>query len=207
MESQQELIISTASNLFVQFGIRSVSIDNVCNELRMSKKTFYTYFAQKEELVEAVVVYQRKQRNDRFEKLFKNKNAIDSLILSIKELRKVMDQESAVMCNDLEKYYPRVNEKYEQISREEIRAGFESFLNQGIAEGYFRDDLDIEMIALFHSVQLKYMINQMAQFPQKYSRKRIYDFFIDLMIHLIANEKGLQYLAENYNKVEPPNAV
>ena len=207
MESQQELIISTASNLFVQFGIRSVSIDNVCNELRMSKKTFYTYFAQKEELVEAVVVYQRKQRNDRFEKLFKNKNAIDSLILSIKELRKVMDQESAVMCNDLEKYYPRVNEKYEQISREEIRAGFESFLNQGIAEGYFRGDLDIEMIALFHSVQLKYMINQMAQFPQKYSRKRIYDFFIDLMIHLIANEKGLQYLAENYNKVEPPNAV
>ena len=196
MESQQELIISTASNLFVQFGIRSVSIDNVCNELRMSKKTFYTYFAQKEELVEAVVVYQRKQRNDRFEKLFKNKNAIDSLILSIKELRKVMDQESAVMCNDLEKYYPRVNEKYEQISREEIRAGFESFLNQGIAEGYFREDLDIEMIALFHSVQLKYMINQMAQFPQKYSRKRIYDFFIDLMIHLIANEKGLQYLAE-----------
>ena len=207
MESQQELIISTASNLFVQFGIRSVSIDNVCNELRMSKKTFYTFFAQKEELVEAVVVYQRKQRNDRFEKLFKNKNAIDSLILSIKELRKVMDQESAVMCNDLEKYYPRVNEKYEQISREEIRAGFESFLNQGIAEGYFREDLDIEMIALFHSVQLKYMINQMAQFPQKYSRKRIYDFFIDLMIHLIANEKGLQYLAENYNKVEPPTAV
>lgn len=207
MESQQELIISTASSLFVQFGIRSVSIDNVCNELRMSKKTFYTFFAQKEELVEAVVVYQRKQRNDRFEKLFKNKNAIDSLILSIKELRKVMDQESAVMCNDLEKYYPRVNEKYEQISREEIRVGFESFLNQGIAEGYFREDLDIEMIALFHSVQLKYMINQMAQFPQKYSRKRIYDFFIDLMIHLIANEKGLQYLAENYNKVEPPNAV
>lgn len=207
MESQQELIISTASNLFVQFGIRSVSIDNVCNELRMSKKTFYTYFAQKEELVEAVVVYQRKQRNDRFEKLFKNKNAIDSLILSIKELRKVMDQESAVMCNDLEKYYPRVNEKYEQISREEIRAGFESFLNQGIAEGYFREDLDIEMIALFHSVQLKYMINQMAQFPQKYSRKRIYDFFIDLMIHLIANEKGLQYLAENYNKVESPAVV
>ena len=207
MESQQELIISTASNLFVQFGIRSVSIDNVCNELRMSKKTFYTYFAQKEELVEAVVVYQRKQRNDRFEKLFKNKNAIDSLILSIKELRKVMDQESAVMCNDLEKYYPRVNEKYEQISREEIRAGFESFLNQGIAEGYFRGDLDIEMIALFHSVQLKYMINQMAQFPQKYSRKRIYDFFIDLMIHLIANEKGLQYLAENYNKVESPAVV
>ena len=207
MESQQELIISTASNLFVQFGIRSVSIDNVCNELRMSKKTFYTYFAQKEELVEAVVVYQRKQRNDRCEKLFKNKNAIDSLILSIKELRKVMDQESAVMCNDLEKYYPRVNEKYEQISREEIRAGFESFLNQGIAEGYFREDLDIEMIALFHSVQLKYMINQMAQFPQKYSRKRIYDFFIDLMIHLIANEKGLQYLAENYNKVESPAVV
>ncbi len=202
METQQELIISTASRLFDQFGIRSVSIDNVCNELRISKKTFYNYFPQKEDLVEAVVVHQRKQQYDKFDKLCKNKNAIDSLILSIKDIRKTIGQESPVMCNDLEKYYPKVNEKYEQIGQQEMRAGFARFLLQGIEEGYFRKDLDVEMISLFHSVQMKRTFEQMSQDSKKYSKKRIFDFFIDLMIHLIANENGLKYVEENYNKVE-----
>jgi len=202
METQQELIISTASRLFEQFGIRSVSIDNVCNELHISKKTFYNYFTQKEELVEAVLVYQNNIQHEKFLKIFKNKNAIDSLILTIREIRKTIGQESLAMCNDLEKYYPKVNDKYEQIAREEIRAGFERFLNQGIDEGYFRDDLDVEMIALFHSLQMKKTFEQMSQDTKKYSKKRIFDFFIDLMIHLISNEKGLKYMDEHYNKSE-----
>ena len=202
METQQELIVSTASRLFEQFGIRSVSIDNVCTELRISKKTFYNYFPQKEDLVEAVLIYQRNIQHEKFLKIFKNKNAIDSLILTIREIRKTIGQESLAMCNDLEKYYPKVNDKYEQIAREEIRAGFERFLNQGIEEGYFRDDLDVEMIALFHSLQMKKTFEQMSQDPKKYSKKRIFEFFIDLMIHLIANEKGLKYMDEHYNKSE-----
>jgi len=202
METQQELIISTASRLFEQFGIRSVSIDNVCSELRISKKTFYNYFPQKEDLVEAVLVYQRNIQKEKFTKIFKNKNAIDSLILTIREFRKNIGQESLAMCNDLEKYYPKVNDKFELIGREEMRAGFERFLNQGIEEGYFRDDLDIEMIALFHSLQMKKTFEQMSQDLKKYSKKRIFDFFIDLMIHLIANDKGLKYMDEHYNKSE-----
>ena len=79
MESQQEMIVSTACRLFEQFGIRSVSIDNVCNELRISKKTFYTYFPQKEDLVDAVLNYQRDINHEKFGKMFRNKNAIDSL--------------------------------------------------------------------------------------------------------------------------------
>jgi len=202
METQQEIIVNTASRLFEQFGIRSVSIDNVCTELRISKKTFYTYFPQKEDLVEAVLVYQRNIQHEKFEKMFKNKNAIDSLILSIKEIRKNVIHESTVLCNDLEKYYPKVNEKYEQASRQIMRSGFERFLRQGIEEGYFREDLDVEMIAFFHSLQVKKTFEQMTQDPKKYSKKRILDFFIDLMIHLIANEKGLKYMEENYNKAE-----
>lgn len=202
METQQELIISTASRLFEQFGIRSVSIDNICTELRISKKTFYTYFPQKEDLVEAVLMHQRSMQYEKFNKLFKNKNAIESLIISIKEIRKNAGHESIAMCYDLEKYYPKVNEKFEQISRQEMRDGFEKFLTQGIEEGYFREDLDVELIAFFHALQVKKTFDLMSQDPKKYSKKRLLDFFIDLMIHLIANEKGLKYLEENYNKLE-----
>ncbi|HEY6915257.1 MAG TPA: TetR/AcrR family transcriptional regulator [Paludibacter sp.] len=202
MENQYEVIVSTASHLFEQFGIRSVSIDNVCAELHISKKTFYNYFPQKEDLVDAVLTYQRAATLEKYGKLLKNKNAIDSLILIIREIKKNVEHESLSMCYDLEKYYPKINEKFELEKREGIRAGFEMNLRQGIEEGYYRDDLDVELISFFHSIQIKNTFEQMSQDSKKYSKKRLIDFFIDLMIHLIANEKGLKYMEENYNKTE-----
>ena len=202
MENQNENIVQTASRLFEQFGIRSVSIDNVCSELRISKKTFYTHFPQKEDLVDAVLIFQKRSHYEKLEKLFKNKNAIDSLIIIIKEIKKTLETESQSMCYDLEKYYPKVFEKHESKKTDEMRLGFEMNLHQGVAEGYYREDLDIELISLFHSIQIKNTFELMLHSPKKYTKKHLLEFFLDLMIHLIANEKGLKYMAEHYNKGE-----
>jgi len=196
MENQYENIVSLSNQLFEQFGIRNVSIDNVCNELRISKKTFYIYFQQKEDLVDAVLTYQEKLNQEKYEKLFKGKNAIDSLILIIKEIKKSSENEPVMLCHDLEKYYPKVHEKHELIKKDIIREGFELNLKKGIEEGFYRDDLDIELISLFHSLQIKNTFKSMLHFGKKYTKKRLIDFFFDLMIHLIANEKGLKYLTE-----------
>jgi len=51
----KERILLKAEELFMQFGIRSVSMDDIANNLGMSKKTLYQYFADKDELVEGVV--------------------------------------------------------------------------------------------------------------------------------------------------------
>ncbi len=97
------------------------------------------------------------------------------------------------------------NSGYEQFrlhKREEIRAGFEMNFRQGIEEGYYRDDLDVELISFFHSIQIKNTFMEMSQDVKKYSKKRLIDFFVDLITHLIANEKGLKYIEEHYNKGE-----
>ena len=54
-QDQRNHIIKTAGELFFRLGIRSVSIDDICRELGMSKKTFYVYFASKDELVEQLL--------------------------------------------------------------------------------------------------------------------------------------------------------
>jgi len=198
MDILQENIILVSSRLFEQFGIRSVSIENICKELHISKKTFYIHFPQKKDLVDEVLMYINKKNYEKFEKLFKNKNAIDSLILIIREIKKTMESESLCLCYDLRKYYPKVFEKHEILRRSEIREGFEKILIQGITEGFYREDLDVELISLFHSIQIKNNFELMQQSPKKYTKKRLVEFFIDLMIHLIANEKGLQYIKKQY---------
>lgn len=196
MDNQQESILLIATRLFEEFGIRRVSVDAVCKELRISKKTFYTYFPQKENLIEDILNYQKRNVYEKFERLIKNKNAIDSLIIIIKEIKKDIEATPQTMFYDLEKYYPKVFDRYIEQKRAEVRVGFEQNLRQGIAEGFYRKDLDVELVSLFHSFQIKKTFDLMEQSPKKYGKKRLVEFFIDLMIHLIANEKGLKYMAD-----------
>lgn len=194
----KEAIVNTARQMFEQYGLRSVSIDNVCKELGISKKTFYNYFEQKELLVNEVILAIKHENISRFAKQLKDKNAIDSLIVIIREIKKSEDCEPPTMWFDFEKYYPKLFAEHEKLKMEFIRNGFEHNLKQGISEGFYRDDLDIELTSFFHSVQLKTTIEMMQASDKKYTKRRILDFFIDMLIHLIANEKGLQYLKENY---------
>jgi len=198
MDEQKELILQTASRLFQQSGIRNVSIDDVCSELRISKKTFYVHFAQKEDLVDAIVTYDKLKRMERYEKNMKNRNAIDSLIYIIKEIKKDTDCSPHLLWNDIQKFYPKVFEKHDSEKLHNIRMGFEMNLKQGIEQGYYRDDMDVELVSLFHTVQMKNSFELMQQSQKKYTKKRLLDFFIDLMIPVIANEKGMAYMKEHY---------
>ena len=202
MSSLKENITQTASKLFHRSGVRNISIDEVCAELRISKKTFYQHFQQKEDLIGAVIEENKQQHFEKFEKNLRNKNAIDSLIFIIKELKKNSDCKPHQLWFDIQKYYPKVFEKYEIMKIEAIKIGFEHNLIQGIEEGYYRKDLDIELASFFHSVQMKTTFELMQENQEKYSKKRMMDFYIDLIIHLIANEQGLKYLEENYYNEE-----
>lgn len=200
MESIKENIIQVAAIQFHQVGIRNVSIDDVCAELRMSKKTFYQYFSRKEDLVDAVIAYEQEQHMAKVQKSIKDKNAIEVFIYTIKEIKKSAECTPFMLWHDLRKYYPVLHQKYDQIKTETIQSAFEENIRQGIEEGYYRDNLDIELLSFFHSVQIRNIFGTMMQSQKKYSAKRLTDFFIDMIIHLIVNEKGLKYIEENLSE-------
>ena len=52
---QQERIVVKAHELFMRYGIRSISMDEIATHLGISKKTIYQFFADKDALVASVV--------------------------------------------------------------------------------------------------------------------------------------------------------
>ncbi|HOG06222.1 MAG TPA: TetR/AcrR family transcriptional regulator [Paludibacter sp.] len=197
METLKENIIQTAGNQFQQMGIRNVSIDDVCAELRISKKTFYQYFSKKEDLVDAVIEHKRALSQAKLQKNIKDKNAIEIFVYMIKELKKSAECTPVLFWHDVEKFYPALFQKHNQIKQDNVRNIFENNIKQGIAEGYYRENLDIELLSFFHTVQIRNTFEMMMQMQLKFSLKRITDFFIDMIIRLVANEKGLRYIEEN----------
>ena len=52
----QERILQKSTNLFIQYGIRSITMDEIAVQLGISKKTIYQFYADKNELVTAVII-------------------------------------------------------------------------------------------------------------------------------------------------------
>ena len=150
-EDQKVHIIKTAGELFFRLGIRSVSIDDICRELGMSKKTFYVYFPSKDELI----VHMLQANLDFMERKM-------SALLSKEDFRKVVsevvkqqrDKEQndvrriPRLVYDLKKYYPRQFEDFQLKCFEMQKNYISRFLERGIANGLVRANLNIELTAV-----------------------------------------------------------
>lgn len=200
MEELTLQIIKTALSEFIQYGVRRISIDEICSDLRISKKTFYQVFQKKEDLLDAVLEYQQEILMEEFEKTHSHLNAIDSLLVITKNVKRHTKDDCVLFYYDLEKYYPALYEKHKEVKSKWVTKYFEKNLQKGIAEGYYREDLDVELSALFHAIQLNSSFQELAHLAKKKSKKEIIDFYIDLVVRLITNEKGLKYIKENSEK-------
>ncbi len=110
MDDLTKRIVELAYTKFLQFGIRRISIDDICNELRISKKTFYRIFPKKEDLVEEALKYRNELAIEKFKKMIRNKNAIDSLVATMKFIKDHINEECSSFFYDISKYYPSIAE-------------------------------------------------------------------------------------------------
>ena len=156
----KENILKVAIARMQQFGIRSVSIDDICHEMGMSKKTFYVYFASKDELVEAILAIHENKVAHELEQAMQKR----SIVQCITEWSKIAKhtEKSMVktppMIYDLEKYYPQLFAAHKKVMRAATERVVVSFLQKGKDEGVFRGDLNEQVAAMmFMDIQYKLM--------------------------------------------------
>ncbi|MCU0462066.1 MAG: TetR/AcrR family transcriptional regulator [Bacteroidales bacterium] len=57
-EEFRKRVIITAGQIFSRYGFRKTTMDEIARELKMGKSSIYYYFESKEEIFEAVVLYE-----------------------------------------------------------------------------------------------------------------------------------------------------
>lgn len=198
----QHKILDTAGEMFMRCGLRSVSIDDICNRIHISKKTFYMHFRSKEELIEALLGSMRKQREAQVAATNRSSNAIDIAMHEISEAR--TNNANELFYNffyDLRKYYPDIEARHESAMRQVMFDHFCRGLRKGIEEGYFRNDLNVEAtVVLMHSHILT-TITDLRNYT-KMSPTEITIFIADSFLRLITSAKGWEYYQQNKNKIK-----
>lgn len=149
MSDTRTQIVAKARQLYEQYGIKSVSMDDICHELGISKKTLYVVFEQKEDLVTAVLDHIQYEFEQKLEALFMGNESIWLVISEMVErTRQVPDiRRMPPFFYDLNKYYPQIARSHSLRVRAKNIEGLERVLLTGVREGIFRVDLDIPMVA------------------------------------------------------------
>ena len=186
----------------MQYGIRTVTMDDISKNLGISKKTIYQYFKDKKELVNTVTQLHLDTEEERFLSSVKDsKDSIHELILVSQCLRETMKDMKMNVLNELQKFYPEAWQKYEYFKSKVMKETIMRTIMRGQKEGYFRSDIDPDLIATMRMEQVQtFMLNNLLP-RDKYSIAEIQMHLFDHFIHGLFTIKGHQ-LFNQYNNIK-----
>lgn len=191
----KELIIETATKLFMQHGVKTITIDRIVKELRTSKRTIYNHFEDKVTLLTACLdVYNTKVRAENEEII----NSCDNVMEALgRMLQKIVRRSHLVNPNffgDILHYYPGLlNESYKRNGNY-AHQQLVHIADEGIKDGVFQADMDVEVVGKTMLVLLK-LLKDNTQFPPtEFSKERLTFGIMIPYLRGVCTAKGLELL-------------
>ena len=203
MEEKELFIIERAGELFKKYGIKSVSMDDIAQQLSISKKTLYQHFKDKADLVVKVVQFHNCDKDQKFNEISNsNLNAIDSLIEVSKYLIEIMKDINPPILYDLRKYYPELTKDLIFKRKEHVFSNIKNNLLKGMEEGLYRQDLNPDIITSLYVKRMDDVFLEEDTYLNKFAQHEIFSQLFIYHIRGIVSNKGLKYF-ENKIKNEP----
>ncbi|HAN18985.1 MAG: hypothetical protein A2X13_11680 [Bacteroidetes bacterium GWC2_33_15] len=202
MNSELQNILEKVTALYMKYGIKSITMDDIARELGISKKTLYLYVENKNDLVEKVVDYVTNQKECDFNNIDKKEmNAIEKLLEVNMHIIKTMKDYNPATEYDLKKYYPELYAKIHTLRKERMHQSILENIKKGKEEGLYRAELKEEIIARLQVSRFMNMHEDEIFSQNDIQRSEfIHELFI-YHIHGIANAKGLEILEKTLQKI------
>ncbi len=191
LKKLKDRIKQKAHDLFMQYGVRSVTMDEIALQMGVSKKTIYQYYADKDELVDAVMVDIIRYNQDCCTKDRQAaKDAVHEVFLAIDMMQEMFQNMNPTILFELEKYYPPSFEKFKQHKYSFLYKVLKENLERGIAEELYRDDIDMHILIKLRLETMMMPFNQVLFPKNKYSLIKVETEFTTNFLFGLATIKG-----------------
>lgn len=175
----------------MQYGVRSVTMDEIAVQMGVSKKTIYQYYADKDELVDAVM---EEILNSNQQYCLKDrqtaKDAIHEVFLAIEMMQDMFQDMNPSILFELEKYYPKSFDRFKQHKHSFLHQVVKENLERGIAEELYRSDVDMDLIIKLRLEVMMMPFNQNLFPKNKYSLIKVATEFTTHFLFGLATIKG-----------------
>ena len=194
-----------AHDLVMQYGIRSVSMDDIAGSLGISKKTIYQYFADKDELVEAVIKEKIEESQDccMHDKAIA-KDAIHEVFLAMEMMQDMFEEMNPSIIYDMEKFHPKAYAIFHQHKYNFLYRVLKENLSRGIEEELYRADINVEVLIKARLETMMLAFNQQIFPKNKFSLLEVETQLTEHFLFGLASLKGhkliLKYQQERLKK-------
>lgn len=201
MDLKKKDILEQAHRLFMRLGVKSMTMDDVATQLRISKKTLYEHFTDKNDLVEQVVADVCKHHRTNIDAICaRGLNAIDENHEITKFIVSQIGGVHPSVQFDLQKYHPKAWSILEHSEQNDIYRCVTSNLKKGIKDGSYRVDLDVEVIARIYIARMDVTWDGRVFPPEQFNIGEVLWKHFEYHIRGIASKKGIEYLDKKVKK-------
>ena len=199
--SIKERIINEAFGLFVKFGIRSVTMDQIAGQLGISKRTLYENFREKNELLEEGIEHFRLiMQNEAMEIINRSDNVIESLYFIGKHGEEMRKRVNPLFFVDIRKYYPEIHSRISDRSRNKQYSIMLTMIRKGINDGVFKKGLNPEIVNEFWHEIMNIFMNEEIFPRNQYSEDDLLKNMIMPYLLGLSTEKGQALINKYFEK-------
>lgn len=194
----QERILIKSHELFMRYGVRSVSMDEIAAHLGISKKTIYQYYSDKDALVEGVMEIEI-NRNEKECSMQQHacENAVHEVFIAVDMVQEMLTHMNPSLIFDLEKYHPKAFKKFNDHKNKFLYGIIKNNLERGITEELYREEINVDILARFRLASM-FLIFNPELFPQnKHGLSQILIEVTDNFLYGLTTIKG-QKLIQKY---------
>jgi AcrR family transcriptional regulator len=194
----KERILGKAADLFLRYGIRSITMDEIATQLGISKKTIYQFFTDKDDMVSAVI--DREIHENEVDCVqFRNsaENAVHQIFLAQESVEEMLKYTNPLMVYDLEKHHPRAFRRLKEFKYQFLYQVLMDNLQWGMDGGIYRADLERDIVVKAR-IEAAFLVFNPDVFP--HSRYKVVEVAYELatlFLYGVVNDKGKE-LIEKY---------
>ncbi len=159
-DDTKERIVQSARERFFTSGFSKVTMDELAQQLGLSKKTMYEHFRSKDELIDAVVQLQMDDVSGKIKEIMHSSQDFITKIYHLWEfIGQMVCHISVQFRDDVRRFRPDVWIRIEDLRRKVILANFSRMIDEGVRMGLVRSDMNRDVMVLMYLSAVQGVVN------------------------------------------------
>lgn len=196
VQLEKEKIIKFAEDKFFSEGFYKITMDEIAQELQISKKTIYKFFPSKEKLVEEISDDVINSVCGNVEKIVDcGENVVIKFVKMLYMYNNNLVKFSDKWYRDLQLHTPHIWQKIDKMRTEKIYMGAKKLLEQGKREKLVENYPSEIMVSAFVST-IRAVMNPEFILVNKFSMQQAFKYSYEMLLNGILTELGKQKYQE-----------
>jgi AcrR family transcriptional regulator len=191
-QNMRDRILEIARDKFFQFGFTRVTVDEIAQDLGVSKKTLYKHFPSKEALLREIMKQNTREIEAKIDAILKDRNSdfVEKLRGIWAFLASRLSRIGQAFQQDLQRHVPEVWKEVDQRRNQIIRQRFGKMFQKGVQSKAIRRDIDAELLVLVYVTLVQRIVNPETLSQLPLSMSQAFETIISVMFEGILTDQA-----------------